>query len=61
MKYKVPESAGQIRGVVAIIIFFKYEAPNFIDKRQAAINNEYLLRWAVFCLMESRERACAGG
>jgi hypothetical protein len=61
MKYKVPESVSEIYKVVAIIIFFKSYTLNFIDKRQAAINNEYLLRWAVFCLIESREQACAGG
>jgi hypothetical protein len=61
MKYKVPESVGEIPEVVVIIIFFKFHALNLIDKRQTAINNEYLLRWAVFCLIEGRQQACAGG
>jgi hypothetical protein len=55
MKYKVPESGGENPALVVIIIFFKFDEPNFIDKSQTAINNEYLLRWAVFCLIESRE------
>jgi hypothetical protein len=44
VKDKVPESAGEIPQPVVLIIFFNWQPPNLIDKRQAAINNEYLLR-----------------